>query len=273
MPVFDPSRMWDLLQEEEVTIAGAVPAMLNFMLQVPGHEQKNTEHLRAFISGAAPLPKTIIERYQQLGIQVMQGYALTESAGCGSMLSEEYALSRIGSAGKPMLFTDICVVDDKGEKHSKGTGEIWMRAKHMMKEYWNRPEATADAFEGDWFKTGDIAEIDDEGFIYIKDRIKDMIISGGENMYPAEVEAVIQTHPAVREVAVIGQADDKWGETVHAVIVASREDLSEQAILDHCQGSLSRYKQPRLVSFVEELPRNASGKVLKRELKLRFKNG
>jgi acyl-CoA synthetase (AMP-forming)/AMP-acid ligase II len=142
-----------------------------------------------------------------------------------------------------------------------------------MKEYWNRPDATEEAFEGDWFKTGDIAEIDDDGFVYIKDRIKDMIISSGENVYPAEVEAVIQTHPAVREVAVIGKDDDKWGETVHAVIVASQADLSEQAILDHCQGELSRYKQPRVVSFVEELPRNASGKVLKKDLRLRFENG
>lgn len=270
MAAFEPVRAWDLIEGEHVTIGGAVPAILNFMLQVPGVESKNADSLRFFISGAAPLPAVVIERYQNLGIDVIQGYALTESGGGGSLLGADYALPNLGSAGQASLFTDICVVDGAGAKHSKGTGEIWMRAKHMMAEYWNRPDATDDAFDGGWFKTGDIAEIDDEGFIFIKDRIKDMIISGGENVYPAEVEAAIQSHPQVREVAVIGHNDEKWGETVRAVIVAAQADLTEDDIMEHCQGKLSRYKQPRMVSFVDELPRNASGKVLKRNLRERF---
>ena len=165
------------------------------------------------------------------------------------------------------MFTEVCIRDSQGSRASTGTGEILMRAPHMMKEYWNRPDATAESYDDGWFCTGDIAEIDEEGFIFIKDRIKDMIISGGENIYPAEVENVILAHAAVNEVAVIGLPDEKWGETVCAVVASSEGDLDEQAIISHCEEKLSRYKLPRKVIFVETIPRNPSGKILKRVLR------
>ena len=161
-------------------------------------------------------------------------------------------------------------VIDKVSTQPIVAGEILMKAPHMMKEYWNRPDATEDSYDDGWFCTGDIAEIDEEGFIFIKDRIKDMIISGGENIYPAEVENVILAHTAVTEVAVIGLPDEKWGETTCAIVVSSDSGVDEQAIIDHCEEKLSRYKLPRKVIFVESIPRNPSGKILKRVLRDQF---
>ncbi len=183
------------------------------------------------------------------------------------MLMNEDALRKIGSAGKATMFTDLCIRDAEGKRSSVGTGEILLKGAHMMKEYWNRPEATDEAYDDGWFCTGDIAEIDDEGFIFIKDRIKDMIISGGENIYPAEVENVILSHESVLEVAVIGLPDEKWGETVCAVLVKNEDELDEQAIIEFCGEKLSRYKLPRKVVFAESIPRNPSGKILKRVLR------
>ena len=267
MPHFDPSQVWSLIVEEKISIGASVPAILNFMRQVPEFAELNAPDFRFFITGAAPMPETLIKIYNDKNMEVIQGYALTESGGGGSMLMNEDALRKIGSAGKATMFTEVCIRDSQGSRASTGTGEILMRAPHMMKEYWNRPDATAESYDDGWFCTGDIAEIDEEGFIFIKDRIKDMIISGGENIYPAEVENVILAHAAVNEVAVIGLPDEKWGETVCAVVASSEGDLDEQAIISHCEEKLSRYKLPRKVIFVETIPRNPSGKILKRVLR------
>ncbi len=270
MPDFDPSRVWSLIVEEKITIGASVPAILNFMRQVPEFAELEAPDFRFFITGAAPMPETLTRIYNDKGMEVIQGYALTESGGGGCMLMNEDALRKIGSAGKPTMFTEMCIRDAQGKRSSVGTGEILLKAPHMMKEYWNRPEATEDAYDDGWFCTGDIAEIDDEGFIFIKDRIKDMIISGGENIYPAEVENVILTHPAVIEVAVIGLPDEKWGESVCAIVVKSDDEVDEQAILASCEVKLSRYKRPRKVLFVDSIPRNPSGKILKRVLREQF---
>ncbi len=203
MPQFDPSAVWKLIVDEKICIGASVPAILNFMRQVPEFAELDAPDFRYFITGAAPMPETLTRIYNDKGMEVIQGYALTESGGGGCMLMNEDAMRKIGSAGKATMFTEICIRDSDGNHHDTGTGEILMRAPHMMKEYWNRPDATAESHDGNWFCTGDIAEIDEEGFIFIKDRIKDMIISGGENIYPAEVENVILAHPAVSEVAVI----------------------------------------------------------------------
>ncbi len=270
MPNFDPSEFWRLLVEEKITIGASVPAILNFMRQVPEFEALDAPDFRFFITGAAPMPETLTRLYNDKGIDVIQGYALTESGGGGCMLMNEDAYRKIGSAGKATMFTDLCIRDKEGNRSSVGTGEILLKAPHMMKEYWNRPEATAEAYDDGWFCTGDIAEIDDEGFIFIKDRIKDMIISGGENIYPAEVENVILSHPAVNEVAVIGLPDKKWGETVCAIIVKNEGEIDEQALIEYCGEKLSRYKLPRKVVFTETIPRNPSGKILKRVLREQF---
>ncbi len=270
MPNFDPMTVWSLIIEERVTTGGSVPAILNFMRQVPDFATFQSEHFRCFITGAAPMPKALIEIYNDKKMQVVQGYALTETGGGGSFLLNEYALAKIGSAGAPAMFTEIKVRDDEGNISSHGTGEVVIKAPFVMKEYWNRPDATEEAFDRGWFRTGDIAEIDDEGFIFIKDRIKDMIISGGENIYPAEVENVIISHPAVNEVAVIGLPDEKWGEIACAVVVGDESQASEQDIIDHCAQKLSRYKLPKKVIFIDVIPRNPAGKVLKRVLREQF---
>jgi len=270
MPDFDPSAVWSLIVEEKICIGASVPAILNFMRQVPEFAELNAPDFRFFITGAAPMPETLTRIYNDKGMEVIQGYALTESGGGGCMLMNEDAMRKIGSAGKATMFTEVCIRDGQGNRSSTGTGEILMKAPHMMKEYWNRPDATAEAYDDGWFCTGDIAEIDEEGFIFIKDRIKDMIISGGENIYPAEVENVILAHPAVTEVAVIGLPDEKWGETTCAIVVSSDEAVDEQAVISHCEEKLSRYKLPRKVIFVDSIPRNPSGKILKRVLRDQF---
>jgi len=168
------------------------------------------------------------------------------------------------------MFTEIQVRDEAGNFSSRGTGEVVIRAPFVMKEYWNRPDATEEAFDRGWFRTGDIAEIDDDGFIFIKDRRKDMIISGGENIYPAELENVIIAHPAVNEVAVIGLPDEKWGEIACAIVVGDAGQASEEDIIAHCAEKLSRYKLPKKVVFIETIPRNPAGKVLKRVLREQF---
>ena len=216
------------------------------------------------------MPKALIEIYNAKGMQVLQGYALTESGGGGCFLLNEYALSKLGSAGAASMFTEMRVRDDDGNILEVGTGEVVMKAPFMMKEYWNRPDATAEAFDNGWFRTGDIAEIDDEGFIFIKDRIKDMIISGGVNIYPAEIENVIIAHPAINEVAVIGLPDEKWGEIACAIVVGDESSLSEEELIKHCAEKLSRFKLPKKVIFIEVIPRNPAGKILKRVLKEEF---
>jgi acyl-CoA synthetase (AMP-forming)/AMP-acid ligase II len=273
MPNFDPSGVWKLIVSEKISIGASVPAILNFMRQVPEFAELDAPDFRYFITGAAPMPETLTQLYNDKNIEVIQGYALTESGGGGCMLMNEDALRKLGSAGKATMFTEICIRDAEGNRASSGTGEILMRAPHMMKEYWNRPDATEEAYDDGWFCTGDIAEIDEEGFIFIKDRIKDMIISGGENIYPAEVENVILAHAAVTEVAVIGLPDEKWGETTCAIVVTSDSNTDEQTIINHCEKNLSRYKLPRKVIFVESIPRNPAGKILKRVLREQFTQG
>jgi len=270
MPNFDPMTVWSLIKEERVNIGGAVPAILNFMRQVPDFENFESSDLRYFITGAAPMPKALIELYATKNIEVVQGYALTETGGGGSMLLNEYALDKAGSAGTVSMFAEMAVRDNDGKVSNSGSGEVVIKAPFLMKEYWNRPEATEEAFADGWFRTGDIADIDDEGFIYIKDRIKDMIISGGENIYPAEIENVIISHPAIGEVAVIGLPDEKWGEIACAVVVADPAEASEEDIIKLCAEKLSRYKLPKKVEYIDVLPRNPAGKVLKRVLRDQF---
>jgi O-succinylbenzoate-CoA ligase len=271
MRAFDPGRLWRTIAAERVTVLLAVPAMLNFMLQVPDAESAERASLRWIMSGAAPVPVTLIEAYAARGIEVHQVYGLTESCGPACLVSPEDAIAKAGSTGKAFLHTEVRVIDEQGRDVRPGEmGEVIIRGAHIMKEYWNRPEATAETIRGGWLHSGDLATSDAEGFIYIADRKKDMIITGGENVYPAEIENVILAHPKVREVAVIGQASTKWGESPLAVVVRKDDSLREQDVLEHCRGKLARYKLPKGVRFVDEIPRNPAGKVLKRLLRERF---
>jgi acyl-CoA synthetase (AMP-forming)/AMP-acid ligase II len=272
MREFDPVRAWDLIQEEKITCSLLVPAMLNFMSQVPDITHYDYSSLRWIQSGAAPLPVNIIQKYADLDIGIHQIYGLTECCGPACVISAENALKKIGSTGRPFFHTEGKVVDDNGVTCLPGEqGEVWLKGKHIMLEYWNRPDATAETITADgWLRTGDVAAIDEEGFIYIQDRIKDMIISGGENVYPAEIENVILALAGVTEVAVIGQPSEKWGESPFAIVVKNDNALAERDVLDHCDGKLARFKLPKGAAFIDVIPRNANGKVLKRELRLQF---
>jgi acyl-CoA synthetase (AMP-forming)/AMP-acid ligase II len=271
MRAFDPVRMFETIARERVTTLLAVPAMLNFMLQVPGQERHDTSTLRWIMSGAAPVPVTLIEAYARRGIEIHQVYGLTESCGPACLISPEEAIAKAGSTGKAFFHTDVRVIDERGHDIAAGgVGEVLVRGAHVMQGYWNRPEATAETIRDGWLHTGDLATVDAEGYVYIQDRKKDMIISGGENIYPAEIENVILSHPLVRDVAVIGQASAKWGESPLAVVVRGEAGLTPEMVIEHCRGKLARYKQPKAVRFVDEIPRNPAGKILKRILRERF---
>ncbi len=271
MRAFDPVRAWKIIADEKVTVALKVPAMLNFMLQVPNRDDFDFSTLRWIMSGAAPVPPPLIEAYAKLGIEVHQVYGLTESCGPACLISPEEALARVGSTGKAFFHTDVRVVDGEGKDvEPGGSGEVLVRGKHIMKGYWNRPDATAETIRDGWLHTGDLATMDKDGFVFIQDRIKDMIISGGENVYPAEIEAVISGHDGVADVGVIGQPSTRWGESPAAIVVRADAALTEQDVLDYCQGKLARFKQPRRCYFVDEIPRNPSGKILKRVLRDQF---
>jgi O-succinylbenzoate-CoA ligase len=271
MRAFDPTKAWELIQSERVTVALKVPAMLNFMLQTYDPAKYDLSTLRWIMSGAAPVPVTLIEAYAKLGIEIHQVYGLTESCGPACLIGPDDALAKAGSTGKAFFHTDVRVVDEARNDIGPGEqGEVIIRGPHVMKEYWKRPEATADTIRDGWLHSGDVATVDKEGFVYIQDRIKDMVISGGENVYPAEIENVILGNPKVGEVAVIGQPSAKWGESAFAVVVRKDATLTEREVLDWCQGKLARFKQPRAVGFIDVIPRNPSGKVLKRLLREQF---
>jgi fatty-acyl-CoA synthase len=269
---FDPTRVLELIPKHRITTMFGVPAMFLFVSQHPGFAQADLSSVRTFICGGAPVPEALIRLYGDRGITFAQGYGLTETAPFASIVPVDRALDKIGSAGLPPFFTDVRCVDDRDDPVPTGErGEVVVRGPNVMKGYWNRPEATAEAIRNGWFHTGDVGVMDDEGYLYIVDRKKDMIISGGENIYPAEVEDCLYKHPDVAEVAVIGVADERWGETVRAIVVAKPGTApTEQDIKDFAQGQLARYKQPHSVVFTEVLPRNPAGKVLKFELRERF---
>ena len=271
MRAFDPVRAWEIVHKERVTVGLAVPAMLNFMLQVPNLDRFDFLRWRWCMSGAAPVPEALIEAYEKIGLEIHQVYGLTESCGPAALIDAENALKRIGSTGKAFYHTDVRIVDAEGRDcPADEPGEVLVAGPHIMREYWNRPEATAETLVDGWLHTGDVARMDADGFIYIEDRIKDMIISGGENVYPAEIEKVLQTHPGISEAGVIGQPSERWGESPFVVAVKSDPALTQAELLEFCHGRLAGYKQPKGAAFVEVLPRNPSGKILKRLLRDQF---
>ncbi len=271
MRSFDPLLAWQLIEREKITIGLMVPAMLNFMLQVDGYQGFAYDSVRWILTGAAPVPVALTERYHDMGIGILQIYGLTESCGPACVMTAENARRKPGSTGQAFFHTDIKLVNEHGETCAPGeAGELLVRGPHVMREYWNRPEATAETLKDGWLHTGDVAVMDEEGFVSIQDRIKDMIISGGENVYPAEIEGVLATHPGIIEAAVIGQPSEKWGESPLAIVVRKDETLTADDVLAFCRGRLAGYKQPKGVAFVAEIPRNPSGKILKRLLREQF---
>lgn len=271
MPQFDPSRMWEVIETERITKTLAVPAMLNFMLQVPGFLDRDLTSLHSILSGASPVPVELIHKYHSMGIQIHQVYGMTETFGPGCFLGGDEAEARAGSTGRGYMLTDVRLVDADGNDVPPGTpGQVIMRGEHNMIGYWNRPDETARTIRDGWLYSGDIGIADEDGYITIHDRVKDMIISGGENVYPAEIENVLISHDGVADVAVIGQPSETWGECPLAVVVRRAPEITEADVMAHCQGRLARYKQPKGVVFVDEIPRNPTGKALKWALRERF---
>jgi acyl-CoA synthetase (AMP-forming)/AMP-acid ligase II len=206
-----------------------------------------------------------------MGIEIHQVYGLTESCGPACLITGEDALARAGSTGRPFFHTDVRVArEDGADCGPDEKGEVLVRGPHVMTGYWNRPEATAETIVDGWLHTGDVATIDPDGFVTIVDRTKDMIISGGENVYPAEIENVLLSHPGIADAGVIGVPSEKWGESPLAVLVSSDPNLAADDVIAFCKGKLAPFKTVKAVEFVDEIPRNPSGKILKRDLRVRF---
>jgi len=266
---FDPADCLSAIKEHKVTSLFLVPAMWLALTQVPDFDCYDLSSLRFGISGGAPCPLTVIEFFQQRGIIFLEGFGMTETAPDVCILRAKEAARKNGSVGLPMPHLEAKIFDDEDQEVVPGdVGELVLRGPNICRGYWNNYQATQEAFRGGWFHTGDLARQDDEGFFYIVDRKKDMIISGGENIYPVEVEQVLFRHPQILEVAVVGVPDEKWGEKPVAVVALKPgKTASAEEILNFAADKLARFKLPREVHFVEQLPRNATGKVLKTTLR------
>ena len=265
---FDPSLAWKTIESERVTNSLMVPAVMMFMLQVPEKDTCDYSLFRWANIAGAPVPVSLLEACKKIGIRLEQLYGLTEACGPGCQLIGDDVASKPGSAGKGFLFIEVKVVDAEGnDLPANEPGELILSGKNVMIGYWNRPTETEQTLRNGWLHTGDVATMDEDGFIYIVDRIKDMIISGGENIYPAEIEKVIAGMPEVNNAAVIGIPDPKWGEVPMAVVVPGSPELDEKAVIEYCRGRIANYKIPKAVTFVDELPMTPTGKVQKRVLK------
>lgn len=271
---FDANRWIEDVQKYKVTSAFAVPAMLLMVSQNPAFASADLSSLRTIMCGGAPVPEPLLHLYAKRGVPVNQGYGLTETAPMVTFLTSEWGAKKLGSAGKAGFFIDVALVDAEGKflQTPGARGEVVCKGPNIMKGYWNKPEATAAAIDSaGWFHTGDVGYFDEDGFLFICDRVKDMIITGGENVYPAEVEAVLYAHPAIAEVAVLGQPDEKWGEAVVAVAALKPgQTLTLEVLRGWASERLAKYKLPSRLETVDALPRNPAGKVLKFELRDRF---
>jgi fatty-acyl-CoA synthase len=268
---FDAETILDALSDRSLGITHffGVPAAYLFMAQHEKFANADLSHLQFIGVGGAPLPAVVFDVWARKGVSVVNGFGMTETGPAVTMLAPEDARSRGTSIGKPLLHVETRIVTASGTDAASGEpGELWIRGPAVSPGYWQAPEATAEAFAEGWFKSGDVVSRDSDGFFYILDRIKDMYISGGENVYPAEVESVIYQIAEVAEAAVVGVADDRWGETGFAAIVVRQgSTLSEEAVRTHCKTMLARFKQPKFIHFMPSLPRTASGKVQKLELR------
>jgi fatty-acyl-CoA synthase len=268
-PAFDAARTLRLIGERRITTMMGVPANYLFMANDPGFAAADLSSLRRAVVGGAPMPKALLEVWHERGVEIVQGYGLTEAAPNVLCLPPEDAARKRGSAGKPYPHVDVALRDPETGELLEGPaeGELLVRGPNVFAGYWRDPEATAAVFADGWLLTGDVAARDEEGYYRIVGRLKDMVISGGENVYPAEIENVLHEHEAVAEAAVVGVPDERWGEACLAFVVpADGRDATADELLDFLRGRLAKFKVPREVRFVERLPRNALDKVAKTEL-------
>jgi len=270
LPRFDPAKALEIIGRDRVTVFLGVPTMYSAMLHDPSADTADTACLEFCGSGGAAMPVEIMKAFEEkFGCKVLEGYGLSETSPVASFNHPDKE-RKAGSIGTPIEGVEMKVVDDDDNDVEQGeVGEIAIKGHNVMKGYWKRPEATAEAMKDGWFATGDIATRDADGYYFIVDRKKDMIIRGGYNVYPREVEEVLYAHAAIAEAAVIGIEHPTHGEEVKAVVVLKiGASATEQEIIDHCREHLAAYKYPRVVEFREELPKTATGKILKRELRL-----
>lgn len=271
---FDPAQVLTLIQAYEATFLAGVPTMYQMMTTAKNWDDADLSNLRFCTSGGSPLPVALVEKFRdEKGVQFKQGFGMTEFGPGVFALPPEDAIRKAGSIGRPNFFVDARVVDDNNNPlGSNEVGELVLRGPSYSSGYFNNPEASAKAVDEDgWFHTGDLAKYDDEWYFYIVDRKKDMFISGGENVYPAEIEQVLYKHPAVHMCAVIGVPDEKWGEVGKACVVLKQDGLvSQDELLAYLADHLARYKVPKSIEFLESLPISGAGKILKRELKEQY---
>jgi fatty-acyl-CoA synthase len=270
---FDPVAVLEAIAAERATVVWLAPAMVNAVLQVPGLSGYDTSSVRLIIGGGEKMPEPVVRRILDAfpGAWFADAYGLTETVSGDTFLDREHSLSKIGSVGRPVAHVELRIVDELGEPVPAGTlGEIALRGPKVFDGYWRDEEATARAIRNGWFHTGDIGRLDEDGFLYVEDRLKDMVISGGENIATPEVERVLYEHPAVLEAAVLGMPHERWGEVPRAVVVLRPgEQADAEELREFCRARLARFKVPVAIDFSDGLPRTPSGKVLKRELRHR----
>lgn len=270
---FEPSAVLGAIERHSITSLSGVPTTYQMLAEHPAWATTDISSLRMLTCGGSAVPMRVLEAYEQRGLGFSGGYGLTETAPGATSLQAERSRSKAGSAGLAHFFTDVMIVDPSGAEQPVGeTGEILISGPNVIKEYWKLPEASEAAFiNGNWFRSGDMGHLDAEGFLFISDRLKDMIISGGENIYPAEVEQAIMELDGVASVAVIGVPDEKWGEVPRAIVVPTAgTEITEKDIKEHLDGRLARYKIPRTVVLTDDFPRTASGKIRKTDLRKTF---
>jgi long-chain acyl-CoA synthetase len=271
LPRFDPAEALSIMERDRVTVFQGVPTMYAAMLNHPERESFDLSTLRLCVSGGSSLPVEVMKAFEDaFDAKILEGYGLSETSPVASFNHPDRE-RKPGSIGTPIEGVEMKVVDDDGNEVARGEpGEIVIRGHNVMKGYWNRPEANEEAIDSDgWFRTGDMATVDEDGYFFIVDRKKDLIIRGGYNVYPREIEEVIYAHPSVREAAVVGVPHDELGEEVGAAVALKDDaDCSEDDIREHCKEQVAAYKYPRRIWFVDELPKGPTGKILKREIEV-----
>ncbi len=267
---FDPGEVLEIIERDRVSHLYGVPTMYATLLNYPGRDDHDVSSLRICVTGGAPMPVEILRGFEEaFGCELLEGYGLSETSPVASS-NHPGRPRKPGSIGTPIEGVEMKVVDPDDQEVPRGeVGEIVIRGHNVMKGYWQRPEATAEAMRGGWFHSGDVARVDEDGYFFIVDRKKDMIIRGGYNVYPREVEEILYEHPKIREVAVLGMPDSKWGEEIGAAIVLHPgEELSGEEVSEYVRERIAAYKYPRVVWFLEELPKGPTGKLLKRDIEV-----
>jgi long-chain acyl-CoA synthetase len=281
IPLFNPEGVLQLIEEHQVTDTLMVPTMVGLCMASEGYRPERLASLKTLVYGASPMPAATLSKIQAdlPGLDLVQGYGMTEACSTATLLLPADHIPgspRLASVGKPAMGIRVSIRDDENEAVPRGQiGEVCIQAGNLMREYWNKPEATKEVFEGGWYHTGDAGYLDDDGYVFLVDRVKDMIVTGAENVYSAEVESAISTHTAVAQVAVIGIPDEKWGEAVHAIVVLQAGvTATADEIIAHARASIAGYKVPKSVDFREEpLPLSGAMKVLKRDLRAPYWEG